>query len=163
MGECLSTNDPLKQISQSTITNDNINDNNNNDEKEDENNKQTNDSKSNCDNIYCNDWLKFPICCPYCSNHSEPISEFQLVILGPGYTGKTTLRHHLVQRYGHAFCKADFLMYRDILQHNVLDLFRDLLQKPTLSFTQLKQFITYIHKKSGNNIYILYLYVNIYL
>jgi len=39
-------------------------------------------------------------------------------------------------------------MYRDILQQNVLDLFRDLLQKPSLTFTQLKQFMTYLCKQS---------------
>ena len=45
-------------------------------------------------------------------------------------------------------------MYRDILQHNVLDLFRDLLQQPSLTFNQLKEFISYIHKHSGKvNIY----------
>ncbi len=161
MGACLTANESLPQTS--------INNNSNNQQNVQNTNNisssslhQTSSSSSssslehnnnNTNNIYCNDWLKFPICCPYCSNHSEPSSEFQLVILGPGYTGKTTLRHHLVQRYGHAFCKADFLMYRDILQHNVLDLFRDLLQKPSLSFNQLKEFITYIHKQSGILIY----------
>ena len=56
---------------------------------------QTPNHQCTCD-LYCSGWL---ICCPYCSNHIEPSAEFQLVILGPGYTGKTTLRHHLVQRY----------------------------------------------------------------
>lgn len=32
-------------------------------------------------------------------------------------------------------------MYRDILQHNVLDLFRDLLRRPSLSFSQLRALI----------------------
>ena len=77
-------------------------------------------------------------CCPFCHSQSEPFTEFQLVILGAGYSGKTTLRHHLVQRFGHAFCRADLLMYRDILQQNVLELFRDLLRTPTLSFKQLR-------------------------
>jgi len=77
-------------------------------------------------------------CCPFCHSQSEPFSEFQLVILGAGYSGKTTLRHHLVQRFGHAFCRADLLMYRDILQQNVLDLFRDLLRAPALSLNDLR-------------------------
>ena len=168
MGGCLVTNDALQQ---SSINNHQINNicTQENGGSADSSNHHNQISLSSTHasslspspehhntNSYCQDWLKFPICCPYCSNHSEPLSEFQLVILGPGYTGKTTLRHHLVQRYGHAFCKADFLMYRDILQHNVLDLFRDLLQKPSLSFNQLKQFISYIHKHSGKIIHIVY-------
>lgn len=163
------SNHNIQQIENGTMTTPvSENDNNNNNNSNHLSLSQTNTSSlspssptnHHRNNSYCQDWLKFPICCPYCSNHSEPLSEFQLVILGPGYTGKTTLRHHLVQRYGHAFCKADFLMYRDILQHNVLDLFRDLLQKPSLSFNQLKEFITYIHKQSG--IKYMQIYINIY-
>jgi len=101
----------------------------------------------------CSDWMpsSFPMCCAYCSTHSEPSNELQLVILGPGYTGKTTLRHHLVQRYGHAFCKADFLMYRDILQHNVLDLLRDLLQRPSLTLSTLKQLVQPSELENGHS------------
>eukprot|EP01084_Bolivina_argentea_P138578 243924_1 len=158
MGGCLTTTDST------TLSENSVQHNDGNDEKQMQshttkhsNNHDDENTHKGCatSDMYCtgSDWLKFPICCRYCSNHREPSQQFQLVILGPGYTGKTTLRHHLVQRYGHAFCKADFLMYRDILQHNVLDLFRDLLKKPSLSFKQLKQLIKYIHKHKQSDGY----------
>jgi len=46
-------------------------------------------------------------------------------------------------------------MYRDILQHNVLDLFRDLLLEPSLTAEQLRRFVAYIYEQSGDVLQVL--------